>query len=353
VTRPSADRPTLSDRQAAVLRALATSYVGDGGAVGSQTITHLLPVMLSSASVRNTLAELTELGLVEKAHHSSGRVPTELGLRVFVDALVAPADLSASQRRDIAWRMEDADAGEAVTRASELLSRHSHQLGFVVAPRLERLVLQHVSIVRLARERVLVVLVSDTGTAHRRVIRDEILCDQAELDRIAALLSERVAGRTLVEVRERIELEARALRREANRLLAHALEVGRRAFCQAQPGEAEADLVIETRRELLDQPEFADPRRVRDLFEAIETKERLLEVIERLVDAEGVSVGIGAELEDPALRRCAVVAASYGGEPDGAPLGALGVIGPSRMDFARVIPLVHYFAEVVTGKVRG
>jgi heat-inducible transcriptional repressor len=92
---------------------------------------------------------------------------------------------------------------------------------------------------------------------------------------------------------------------------------------------------------------------VRDLFEAIETKERLLEVIDRLVDAEGVNVGIGAELDEPALRRCAVVAASYGGEPDGVPLGALGVIGPSRMDFARVIPLVRYFAELVTGKLRG
>jgi heat-inducible transcriptional repressor len=349
--RASADRPTLSDRQAAVLRALATSYVGEAGAVGSQTIAHLLPVMLSSASVRNTLAELTDLGLVEKAHHSSGRVPTELGLRVFVDALLAPADLSASQRRDIAYGMEDAEAGAAVARASDLLSRHSRQLGFVVAPRLERLVLQHVSIVRLARERLLVVLVSDTGSAHRRVIHDEIQCEQAELDRIAALLSERVAGRTLTEVRERIEIEARALRREANRLLARALALGRLAF--SRPAEPEADLVIETRRELLDQPEFADPRRVRDLFEAIETKERLLEVIDRLVDSCGVSVGIGDELEDPALRRCAVVAASYGGEPDGAPLGALGVIGPSRMDFARVIPLVHYFAELVTGKLRG
>ena len=190
--RASADRPTLSDRQAAVLRALATSYVGEAGAVGSQTIAHLLPVMLSSASVRNTLAELTEMGLVEKAHASSGRVPTELGLRVFVDALLAPADVSPSQRRDIAWYLEDLDAGQAVARASELLSRHSRQLGFVVAPRLERLVLQHVSIVRLARERLLVV----QGTAfnwpepdHFRVVTLPRVADLEEaIARIARFL---------------------------------------------------------------------------------------------------------------------------------------------------------------------
>jgi heat-inducible transcriptional repressor len=351
--RTSGDHPEsspLTGRQAAVLRAVVGSYVGEGGPIGSETISHLLPIPLSSASIRNTLAELASLGLVDKPHRSSGRVPTESGLRVFVDELLAPADLPSSELRDIAYRLEGAVGDGVVSVASALLSRHTHQLGFVIGPRLDRLLLRHVSLVRLSAERLLVVLVAETGTAHRRVVLDDPVLDQRALDRIAALLNERVAGRCLAEVRTRLEREARALRREADRLLAKALEIGRRALCSAE-GQA-GDLVIETRLALLDQPEFSDPRRVRDLFEAIETKERLLEVVDQVLEPEGVSVAIGEELDDPGLRRCALVASPYGSDGGEAPLGVLGVIGPSRMDFARVIPLVEYLSELVTGKLR-
>jgi heat-inducible transcriptional repressor len=342
--------PRITERQAAVLRAVVASYVGEAAPVGSKTISYLLPITLSAASIRNVLAELTELGLVEKPHTSAGRVPTDRGLRLFVDELVAPVRLVPSERRDIAYRVEGAAQEGVLQLASQLLSRHTRQLGFVVAPRIDRLVLRHVSLVRLSRERLLVVLIARTGAAYRRVIEDEQGFGQAELDRVAVLLNERVAGRTLPEVRRRLAREARALRREANQLLAHALELGARALAAAD-GQA-GDLVIETRLALLDQPEFSDPRRVRDFFEAIETKERLLEVLDRMLAAEGVSVAFGEEFEDPALRRCALVATPYGEGAGDAPLGALGVIGPNRMDFSRVIALVDYFAELVTGKLR-
>ncbi|MGI9591767.1 MAG: hypothetical protein ACR2P8_10400, partial [Myxococcota bacterium] len=153
----------------------------------------------------------------------------------------------------------------------------------------------------------------------------------------------------LDETRALLVREARAQRREANALLVRALEVGTRAL----DGEAsEADLVIATRLALLDQPEFSDPQRLKDLYQAIETKERLLEVLRDLLASEGVSVGIGEELEDPGLHHCALVASHYGEGNAGEPLGVLGVIGPSRMDFARVIPLVAYLSELVTGKLR-
>jgi heat-inducible transcriptional repressor len=340
--------PALSERQAGVLRAVIASYVGEGAPVGSKTLSHLLPVSLSSASIRNTLAELTGLGLVEKHHASSGRVPTEGGLRRFVDELMAPSDVAPSQRRELAYRMDDVQGEGVVSVASELLSRHTRQLGFVVAPRLDRVVLRHVSLVRLTAERLLVILVTETGAAHRRVVEDVYGLSQTELDRIAALLRERVEGRTLAETRQWIIAEARALHREANELLVRALDLG----AQALAGDADADLVIETRLALLDQPEFNDPQRLKDLFQAIETKERLLEVLDELLGSEGVSVGIGEELKDPALQYCAVVATHYGGGSAGESLGVLGVIGPSRMDFGRVIPLVGYLSELVTGKLR-
>jgi len=333
----------LNERQRTVLRAVVTSYVGEAAPIGSKTLAALLPMSLSSASVRTVLGELAELGLVEKPHASAGRVPTERGLRLFVDALLPAMDLAAHERRDIAFSLEGADAGEVVRVASTLLSVHTRQLGFVVTPRLDRLILRHVGLVRLSAERVLVVLVASTGSAHRRVVEIDEPLGQAELDRITALLSERVDGRTLPEVRQRLAREAEALRHQANRLLALAVSVGRRAL--AEPGDAAVDLVIETRLALLEQPEFHDPRRVRDLFEAIETKTRLVEVLDRMLEDDGVRVAFGDELDEPALRRCALVAARYGGP--GAGRGTLGVIGPSRMDYPRVVALVGFLSHAI------
>jgi heat-inducible transcriptional repressor len=222
----------------------------------------------------------------------------------------------------------------------------------VVTPRLDRVVLQHVSLVRITTDRILVVLVSQSGEAHRRLIDDDPGSDQAELDRIAAMLNERIVGRTLPEVRAALAREARLLRRRADRLLTRAIDLGARALA-CDDGEA-VDLVIETRLALLDQPEFRDPRRIRDVFAAVETKERLLEVIDQMLGDEGVSVAFGEEVDEPSLRCCALVATRYGNRADDAqgPVGVLGVIGPSRMDYGRVIALVEYLSQVMTERLR-
>jgi heat-inducible transcriptional repressor len=332
-----------------VLRAVVTSYVGEGAPIGSRTLSHLLPVPLSSASIRTTLGELAEIGLIEKPHASAGRVPTEQGLRRFVDELLPPSDVADWERRDIHFELEEAEGEGVMHVASGLLSRHSHQLGFVVAAPLARAVLRHLSFVRLTRGRVLVVLVAQTGRAYQCVIEDEHGFDQADLDRAAALLNERVAGLTLPDVRERLAHEAKALRREANRLLLAALDLGSRALEGAE-GRA-GDVVIETRVQLLEQPEFSDPRRLRELFEALETREGLLELLDRMLDHDGVSVAFGAELADPGLRRCALVAAPWGAAAGERSQGVLGVIGPTRMDYRRVIPLVEYLAGLITSKL--
>lgn len=349
IRKAEAATPRLTERQASVLRAVVTGYVGEASPIGSKTISHLLPVSISSASIRSVLAELTELGLVEQPHRSAGRIPTEFGLRLFVDELLSPARLAASQRRELAYQLDDAHGDDLMPLASEILSRHTRQLGFVVAPRLDRVVLTHVSLVRLSSERLLVVLISRTGTTYRRVIDNEPVIDQRELDRVAAVLSERVLGRTLVEVRELLTREAALLQREADDLQARAVEIGRLVL--AGTGPQAGDLVIETRLGLLEQPEFNDPRRLRDLFEAIETKERLLSVLDGILEQDGVSVAIGREIDDPSLRGCALVATSYGGAGADESLGALGVIGPSRMDFGRIIPLVDYVSTLMTERL--
>ncbi len=347
-TAQGSDLPPLSARQERVLRAVVGSYVGGGAPVGSSTVAQLLPVNLSAATIRSVMSELSELGLLGKAHASAGRVPTELGLQVFVTQLLARRDLVDYERRDIADAMEEAH-GDAVMRvASDVLSRHTHQLGFAVTPRLERLVLRHASLVRLSTAHILVVLVSQSGVAHRCLIDDAGSSDQADLDRIASALSDRIAGRTLPEAREALAQEVRALRSQADRFRARALRIAERALA-ALPG-GPGGLVLGTWLALLDQPEFRDPERLRALHRAIETEERLVALLDEILKKErGPHVAFSGELGEPALRHCALVVAPYGGPS--APLGVLGVLGPSRMDYARVIPLVDYLSQLVTERL--
>jgi len=373
-------RPALGERQRLVLRAIVAAYVAEAVPASSTTVKHLLPVALSSASIRNTMAELSSLGLIEKPHASAGRVPTELGLREFVDRLLDTAELADYERRSLQSRFDEVTGNAVMQLASQLLSEHTQQLGFAMVPRIERIKLRHVSLVRVARDKVLVVLVPQGGPAHQQVIDEPGDRDQAQLDQMAADLNERVLGRNLIDLREILALELEGLRRRANQLMARTLSLGLRVVEIAED-QTEADLVIASRLALLNQPEFNDPDRIRALFSAVETNERLLEVLTRVLEgrSDGVSVSLGADLAEPGLRECALVAVPYGfgpgqgfgvghprraadGEVESArsenrslgstrPLGVLGVIGPSRMDYARVIPLVSYCSQLVTEKL--
>jgi heat-inducible transcriptional repressor len=337
--------PTLTPRQAEVLRAVVGSWVGHAQPVASETIAQLLPVAWSPATVRSTLAQLADLGFVAKLHASAGRFPTEAGLRFFVRRLLGPQRLGRDEQRELAARVEDGDPDQVLRSASRLLSERTRQLGFALAPRLAEVELRHVSLVRLSTSRVLAVLVTREGATLRRVLEDEGSHDQAELDRMAAMLSETLAGGTLRQARERLAREWRALRSEADRLRERALRLAREAL---RGPDVEGDLVIASHLAVLDQPEFQDPERLRDLFRAIEAHERLIALMDEVLDPAGVTVRLGDEVSEAELRHCALVAAPWGG---GASPGALGVIGPSRMDYARVIALVDYLSQVVTEKL--
>lgn len=339
--------PALGERQRQVLRAIVARYVGDAAPVGSRSVSHVLPVALSAASIRNTMAELMEFGLLEKPHRSAGRVPTALGLRVFVSDL-PPRALDEFERRDLDAGMADPDPASLVRVASRVLSERTRQLGFVVVPRVAERVLRHVTLVRLSTSRVLAVLVAETGETLRRVVADEDSGGQPELERLAAALNERIAGRSLTEVRDALAGEVGALRSRAEGALARAVQLAWRALQADDEGAAgQGDLVIATWLALLDQPEFRDAGRVKELLAAIETRQTLLRVVERVLGAGGVTVALGEELGEPGLRQLALVAAPYG---TGAS-GVIGVVGPWRMDYARVMALVGYLSELVTRKL--
>lgn len=330
------------------MRALVRAHLCGSGPVGSATLSHTLPVPLSAASIRTTLGELSELGLLEKPHASAGRTPTESGLRLFVDELVDPRGIGDWERREIAQELEATAADASLRVASALLSERTHQLGFAILPRLDRVALRHVSLIRLSSERVLVVLVSRSGVTYQRVIRDERSGDQARLERIEAELNRRVAGHTLCDLRVLLEQESARLRDRVERLVLETLISAVSALADETRGEA--DVVIPTRRPLVEQPEFHDPERLREIWAALETHEALLALIDRVMArGGGVAVTFGGEVDVPALRQCAAVAATCG---SGAASAVVGVLGPARMDYPRVIPLVHLFSELVAEKLR-
>lgn len=377
-TRPRIERAQLeselSERQAMVLRALVAAYIGQAGPVASTALSHLMPKALSPASVRNTLAELHAAGLIDKAHASAGRVPTALGMRVFVDQLLELGHLGPHHQRILDRELDGVKAAETPRQASQLLSEHTRQLGFVVTPRVERLRLRTLHLVPVAEGRVLAVLIAQNGGVVERLIEDVAPMSTRELERVRDHLAERVEGRSLVGLRRLLESERERLCGEADEILNTAWTLGLQA-CQVEGGRFEDDLVIATRLALLDQPEFSDPGRIRGLFAALETNQTLLDLLHRIASADigdkgiGLSMSLGAELGEPSLRDCALIVVPYGraetgltraataagGEMSGVsgqePLGVLGVIGPQRMDYGRVIPLVHYCSELVTRKL--
>jgi heat-inducible transcriptional repressor len=252
------------------------------------------------------------------------------------------------------------DAAETPRHASHLLSEYTRQLGFVVAPRVEHQRLKALHLVPISSDRVLVVLVAENGRIIERVIEQPLPISRRDLEQVSRLLAERVVGRTLIGLRNCLEAEREQLRGEADDLLKRAWTLGLGA-CEVR---SEEDLVIATRLALLDQPEFSDPGRIRGLFTALETNRRLLDLLHQITDADsgearvGLSMSLGTELGEPALRDCVLMAVPYGlpaasGTPaESGALGVLGVIGPQRMDYGRVIPLVRYCGQLVTRKLQ-
>lgn len=360
----AAEAVPLSDRQAMILRALVAAYVGQAGPVASTTLAHLLPTPLSPASIRNTLAELHAQGLIAKAHASAGRVPTAAGLRVFVETLLEPDGLGPHHQRLLDRAFAPVDPEDAPRSASHLLSEHTRQLGFVVAPQADRLRLRSIHLLPVAEGRILAVLVTESGQVIERVIEEAAPIPTLELERIREHLTARIAGRTLLGLRRLLEAEQSELRGEADAFLQRTWRLGLQACADSGPATPD-DLVVATRLALLDQPEFEDPERIRGLFAALETNERLLDLLRRVAEADGgegrvgLAMSLGDELGEPSLKDCALLAVPYGGVRDaqassteGADsLGVLGVIGPQRMDYRRVIPLVEYFSDAVTRKL--
>jgi heat-inducible transcriptional repressor len=330
----------LGSRLRDVLLAVVEEYVETARPVASQRALARSRLAVSSATVRSAMADLSLRGLLLQPHTSAGRVPTESAFRLYVDALLARSPAS----RETAPALEEpgTNLDDWLRRVAERISVETGQLGFLVRPARERLVLARLQFVRVSSERVLAILVSTRGAVESRLI-DEQDGDQRELDRISARLSERVAGLRLEEARERLAEAVRGERAARDALWARALRLGEACLRGAAAGDAgEGELWVGDRNHLLVQPEFRDVERLREVLAALEEKERMLRLLDQILMADGLRVVIGEELEASEMRGCAVVTAPVGEE---LPIGGVGVIGPVRMPYDRLIPQVQGLSE--------
>ena len=337
----------LSERAREVFRHIVDAYVESGEPIGSRTLSRRLGLGLSPATIRNVMSDLEDAGLLQAPHTSAGRMPTDLGLRLFVDGLLQLGDLSEDERRSIDAQCNAAGRTfpEMLEQASTMLSGLSNCAGLVVAPKAES-ALKHIEFVRLGPGRALVVLVTEDNQVENRLIDLPMGLPAASLIEAGNYLSSRLTGRTVGEARADVLAEITQQRAELDQLAARVVEAGLASWGDGG-NDSGGVLIVRGQSHLLDDVQgIADLERVRGLFAALETKDAFARLLGAAEQADGIRIFIGAQNELFGLTGCSLVIAPYRSGRDRV-VGAIGVIGPMRIDYARIIPMVDYTAKMI------
>ena len=335
----------LDARARRLLRTLIAQYLVDGEPVGSRTLSRSSGLDVSPATIRNIMADLEDAGLVASPHTSAGRVPTPRGLRLFVDSLI---ELQPLPRAEMARLQSELPPGPTSTRdllgnVSTLLSAVTRFAGVVTVPRQVDFPLRHIDFVALPEARVLVILVFTDNQVQNRIVQLAKPLAGGELEQAANYLNSHFAGLRVDDIRTHLLAEVRETGSELNRLLHSTMELATASFAPQVSG---ADMLVSGQTNLMAYSELADMQRLRELFDAFQQKNELLQLMEVCAKAPGVRLFIGEESGFAALDGCSVVTASYGAQ--GRMLGAVGVIGPTRMAYERVIPVVQATAGLLS-----
>jgi len=332
----------IGGRAKKILHAVVSEYLATGEAVGSQTVTRRYGLDVSAATVRNVMGDLEEIGLLRHAHTSGGRIPTDRGLRYYVDTLLRVRSLSTGEKEEIRERFgaSRTDLPEMMQRTSRLLRELSHLTVVVQAPRPDSDVVEHIEFVRLREDQVLAVIASSSGQIQNKLVPLDVPLPPADLDRINNYLNSLVSGLTLDQARARLASEIESDRAAHDQLAARALQLA----AAAVPTDTGAEVLVDGQSNLLSGQ--TDLERAKTLLRTLEEKDLIVRLLDRTLSAPGICVFIGAEANLADLTDISVVAAPYGG--DGKPLGTIGVIGPSRMNYSRVIPLVDFTSEMIS-----
>ena len=335
----------LSERAREVFRMVVESYLGAGLPVGSRTISRLPGVNLSPASIRNVMQDLEELGLISHPHTSAGRVPTESGLRLFVDGMMQVAEPSAQERAAIEARLErGGPIEEALSAATAALSGLSACAGIVLVPKREP-VLKQLGFVQLSPSQALAVMVGAEGTVENRVIELPPGVTASALAEVGNYVSARLSGLTLHEARARLAGEISRGKAALDRTAGELIERGLATW--SEDGDRRPVLIVRGQANLVEPGAAADLERVRQLLDELDSKEEIVRLLDSARAGQGMKIFIGSENKLFALSGSSVIAAPYRGG-DGKVVGVVGVIGPTRLNYARVVPMVDFTAQALS-----
>jgi heat-inducible transcriptional repressor len=330
----------LDDRSRQLLKTLIERYIADGQPVGSRALARISGLELSPATIRNVMADLEDMGFVASPHTSAGRVPTPRGYRLFVDSLVTVQPIEQQQTELMQGHLQVADPSRAIQNAAQLLSRLSQFAGVVLTPRRSS-AFRQVEFVRLSDKRVLLIIVTPEGDVQNRVLATETAYTPSQLVEAANILNEQFAGRSFKEVRARLHGDLLRLREDISALMEAALQAGSQAAEESEP------VVISGERNLLGVSDLStDMEKLRRLFDLFDHRSRLMQLLDTAINANGVQIYIGGESQLVPVDDMSMVVAPY--TVDGKVIGTLGVIGPTRMAYERVIPIVDITAKLLS-----
>lgn len=339
----------LDERHRRILFAVVTEHIASGKAVSSRCIAKRYAIKLSPATIRNVLSDLEEAELLHQPHTSAGRVPTDAGFRRFVDAMATAGEISDAHRTALLRRLQDLEPGaDAVRETGQLLSRLTGTATIIAQPTVAEATLDQLRFMRLSGGRTLAVLVTRSGVVENRVVVTEVAVDDHSLERVNNYLDELVGGKTLAAVRDQLavrlaseEVQYQTLRKQAQQMVQATVD-----------GQMErARVVIEGQGALFDRPEFGDAEKIRRYLNAFEEKQKLLELLEQTLLTDGVQVFIGSEAALDDVDDISVISSPY--RRDGARVGSFGLVGPTRMDYEKYVPLVGFAADVLSDVLDG
>jgi len=334
----------LTDRSQKILEAIIEEYIATAQPIGSKALTRNHGIKLSPASVRNVMAELEELGYLSSPHTSAGRIPTEKGYRFYVDTLLRVNDLDIRQKDQIElqYRQDSLQMADMLREASRTLSSISHYTGLVMVPRLKATIFRHIEFVKLSPRLILAVFVTQSGLVQNKLVEIDEELTPRDLEQITNYLNQTMTGMSIQEVRTLIVTEMAQEKVLYDQLLQRAFVLSSAALVD----ETSGDLIIEGTSHFLEQPEFSDLECMKRIVQTFEQKSILVDLLDRGLESKGVKVIIGSETEHSELSDCSLITAAYSGKRG--TLGTLGVIGPNRMPYSTVIPIVDYTANLIS-----
>ncbi len=332
----------LPERSLFLFKSLVEHFINDGQPVGSRTLVRDLDLDLSAATIRNVMADLEDMGFLRSPHTSAGRVPTARGYRLFIDSLLRVNDLGSEEIHRIAEEMDSGDSIQnLLERTSSMLSDITHLASVVMLPRLEQSTLNQVEFMSLSDNRILVILVMSDNEIQNKIIHTARTFSASELEQAASYLNKMFSDKDLPEIRKEMLAELESMKDNVNQLMQAAIEMAQ----QAIDSGSKDDYVLAGETNLMGVSGWGDIERLKRLFDTFNRKRDILHLLEQSINAKGVQIFIGEESGYEVLDDCSVVTSPY--ESEGQILGVLGVIGPTRMDYERVIPIVDLTAKML------